>query len=117
MGLLEVRVNLRRLILIRRKPEPEPEPTVEYMGIDLVMKRLQEAPHQPVELFPQLAKVAETPEELRLQKELEAGQSMQPFEWASHVYVTVNGEVRWRCCLNLFEDDHTVYCASPGSRG
>lgn len=57
-----------------------------------------------------------TPAELRLLKEREAIRSEQPFEWASHVYVTVNGEVRWRCCSNLFDEPHSPYCASPGGR-
>ena len=54
-----------------------------------------------------------SPKELREKKTLEARRSAQPFEWASHVYVTVGGEVRWRCCGNLFDDDHSPYCQNP----
>lgn len=106
-------MNLRRL-LVRRKSEPE-QP-IQYAGIDLIMKQLHAHPPQPL-LVEQLAKVAETPDEIRRQKELEADSSMQPFEWASHVYITVYGELRWRCCSNLFTEDHSPWCASPGCRG
>jgi hypothetical protein len=60
-------------------------------------------------------------DDLRKRKELEARSSPQPFEWASRVYVTVGGEVRWRCCGSLFDDDHSPYCQNAtdasGGRG
>lgn len=54
-----------------------------------------------------------SPADSRRRKEAEARSSEQPFEWASRVYVTVGGEVRWRCCGNLFDDDHSPYCQAP----
>jgi hypothetical protein len=97
--------------------KPDPEPAVAYAGLDFIMKRLELEQLASPQLVAALGKVAETPEELRRQKEIEASSSMQPFEWASHVYVTVDGELRWRCCANLFTEPHSPYCASPGSRG
>lgn len=112
--LLGLRMNLRRLI--RRKPL-EPEPTVAYAPLEVVMLELSRRDPVLAAQVETLAKTPTTPDELRRMNELEAGASLQPFEWATHVYVTVNGEVRWRCCGNLFDDDHSIYCASPGSRG
>ncbi|HEX4521056.1 MAG TPA: hypothetical protein VH063_15855 [Gaiellaceae bacterium] len=45
--------------------------------------------------------------------EREANCTSQPWEWASHVYLTAHGELRWRCCANLFTDDHSPYCGMP----
>lgn len=125
-------MNLRRLIrrdveppippaAIEQPPEPTPpepaaEPGTAPNTADIQIGHIPLSdlfglviPRQPPEL-PE----PKTPEELRRRNEIEANRSPQPFEWASHVYVTVHGEVRWRCCGNLFEDDHSIYCASPG---
>jgi hypothetical protein len=109
----EASVNLRK-ILMRRKAA---EPTVAYAPLEVVMLELSQRDPILAAQVEALATTPTTPDELRRMKELEAGASMQPFEWASHVYVTAHDEVRWRCCGNLFGDAHSVYCASPGSRG
>lgn len=50
----------------------------------------------------------DTPAELRCQLELDAARSPQPAEWMN-VYRSVSG-LRWRCCQNRFEDEHTPWC-------
>ena len=94
-------------------PVPEPEPQVEE--ISLVELALRTLGYQTAPTPKRTAAVApSTPAAVRTAKAAEAARTPQPFEWASSVYVTVYGEVRWRCCGNLFDEAHSPYCASPG---
>jgi hypothetical protein len=53
-----------------------------------------------------------TPAELRHEKEAAARHSQQPHGW-TNAYQSVTG-LRWRCCGNRFEDDHSPWCAASG---
>lgn len=58
-------------------------------------------------------KLAQASETLLERKEREAVLSQQPFGWNQRLYQSVTG-LRWTCCGNLFEDDHSPWCAAGG---
>lgn len=96
-------------------PSPEPQPTPE--PAEFVVRHVS-----PIDLFrmvgmptapPRVPQGPLTQANARTLTEREAQHADQPFEWASHTYMTAHGELRWRCCGNLFTDDHGPYCAMP----
>jgi hypothetical protein len=58
------------------------------------------------------------PPSLAEQKAAQAARAQQPEGWADRVYLSVSG-LRWRCCGNLFEDEHSPWCQQgpPLARG
>jgi hypothetical protein len=50
-----------------------------------------------------------SPRDLREAKEIEARQAYQPDGWGDRTYQSVTG-LRWRCCGNLFEEEHSPWC-------
>lgn len=57
------------------------------------------------------------PEELRLEKEQSARQTMQPWGWigtafgGQRIYMSVTGP-RWVCCGNRFDEGHSPWCSA-----
>lgn len=109
---------------LKKQPPPEPEKseapdhivyeTRRVSPIELMRLVGMQATIVPAPARPEGPKtLAQVQAEQRDREARAANGSDQPFEWATHVALTVDGQLRWRCCGNLFTEDHSPYCFMP----